>query len=213
MHSDATVPKDSTERQLDPSPCEARLQDPPAICSDDGISWPLVGGNSTQISKGDVSRVAERLWRAVKIGRNTYAYTTLDHRRVYLHRFLLGEFKYWDQAKGKWRTAPVDHRNGQGLDNTRRNLRLCTPSQNQMNGSGKPTVRRSRFKGVSFCKNAKRRPWRVTITIDSRNVHGGFFESEEAAARRYDELAMEYFGEFAKLHNIPARTSIEESTC
>ena len=122
MHTDSTDPKDSIERQLDPSPDEASSQDPPAICSDDVISWPLQGGGVTQISPGDVDAVAEHVWRAVKIAGRSYAVTSMEHRRVYLHRLIHGDFRYWDEGKCKWRATQVDHIDNNGLNNARQNL-------------------------------------------------------------------------------------------
>ena len=45
-------------------------------------------------------------------------------RLVYLHREILAA-----DATGLW----VDHRNGDTLDNTRANIRLCTPLENARN--------------------------------------------------------------------------------
>lgn len=45
-------------------------------------------------------------------------------KEVYMHRFLM------DAPKGK----VVDHRNGDGLDNRRQNLRICTQKENLANG-------------------------------------------------------------------------------
>jgi hypothetical protein len=181
----------------------------PPLEDDEVVRWPLTNGGITKISPGDVDAVAQQVWRAVKIAGHTYAYTTLDHRRAYLHRFLCGAFKYFDEAKCTWKTAPIDHVDNDGLNNTRPNLRICTPRQNQQNGIGHPTLRRSRFKGVSFCKNRSGRPWRTVITVKGRRVngrglqlHGGYFAIEEEAARRYNVLASEHFGEFARLNDV-----------
>lgn len=94
----------------------------------------------------------------------------------------------------------VDHVNGNGLDNRRCNLRVCTPQQNAFNS--KP-VRgsRSKFKGVKYntaCKNK----WTARIRINGKQVDIGRFETEEEAARAYDKVAKEVQGDFAWL-NFP----------
>jgi hypothetical protein len=117
-----------------------------------------------------------------------------------MHRLLCGASSSWDSAKKKWVTNQVDHKDGDGLNNTRENLRSCDHRKNQQNSVGHPSARRSRFKGVAYCKSAKKRPWRAVIAVDGKQVSGGYFGSEEEAARRYDELAHRYFGEFARVN-------------
>jgi hypothetical protein len=221
MHKDTTGNKAATALPSNSSDDATASQGAPANpaecvsgCAEarpegnEAVLWPLVNGGVTKISPGDVEAVAQHVWRAVKIAGHAYAHTRRDHKRFYLHRLLCGEFTYWDEAKGKWRTNHVDHVDNDGLNNTRENLRSCDHRQNQQNGVGHPTVRRSRFKGVAYCKNRKGRPWRTVITVKGpkdghgQQVHGGYFDSEEAAARRYNEMAREHFGEFARLNDM-----------
>lgn len=94
--------------------------------------------------------------------------------------------------------ARTDHRNGDGLDNRRANLRAATDQDNLRNmrkhrGS-------SRFKGV--CWHCNDRCWNVKIRLGGRAVNLGAFADEVAAALAYDAAAREYFGEFAAL-NFP----------
>jgi len=90
----------------------------------------------------------------------------------------------------------VDHINGDGLDNRRVNLRLCTHSQNCANRSKSLSLTSSRYKGVSRCADCNR--WRDSFK--ARLL--GLFTSEEDAARAYDTVARETWGEFARL-NFP----------
>ena len=115
-----------------------------------------------------------------------------------MHRLLGGGEDCWNSKTSCWRaTNLVDHRDRDTLNNTRSNLRVCTRSQNQQNSVGKPSQRRSRFKGVSYSKNRKK-SWRATIWVNGKQIHGGYFATEEEAARSYDRLAREHFGEFAR---------------
>jgi hypothetical protein len=103
------------------------------------------------------------------------------------------------QKKSKMGTQDVfvDHINGNGLDNRKSNLRICTHQQNCEN-SRKRKKSFSKYKGVYWSKNAKK--WVAQITIDGKSKHLGYFELEEDAAAAYDKAAVKYFGEFACLN-------------
>jgi hypothetical protein len=195
---------------LDSPPCDDTSPpcgDPASDSIDEAnaaVAWPLTNGGFTLISPCDVDVVSRHNWRSVVIAKHTYACTRLNKSRLYLHRLLCG-YGYWDDKTGKWVSNSVDHRDGDGLRNTRANLRSCSHRENMRNSVGKPMSRRSRFKGVNFSMRARRRPWRAVITVDGRQVSGGYFECEEAAARRYNEMATIYFGEFARLNHVEDR--------
>lgn len=89
----------------------------------------------------------------------------------------------------------VDHRNGNGLDNRRANLRVTTHALNCAN-SRKRTTNTSGFKGVSF--DRRRGNWRAYIVKDYKQRGLGRFSTPEAAAAAYDAAAVALFGEFAR---------------
>jgi hypothetical protein len=93
---------------------------------------------------------------------------------------------------------PVDHRDGDGLNNRRANLRHCTGAQNQAN-TWKRRNGASRFKGVFPSPSGK---WKAGIRIDGRLRHLGTFVSDEDAARAYDRAARAAWGDWAAL-NFP----------
>lgn len=110
-----------------------------------------------------------------------------DQRTFKMHRVILG--------------APagvlVDHRNSDTLDNRRSNLRLATQAQNAQNM--RPQSRSTHgLKGVHFDKITGR--WRAQIKADGIRYHLGRFDSQEDAARAYDQAALEHWGEFAWLN-------------
>ena len=88
-----------------------------------------------------------------------------------------------------------DHKDHNGLNNQRYNLRTCTVSQNCMNKKGKAGSS-SPFKGVSRTPSGGFR-----VMCGGKYV--GFFESETVAAQTYDDYAIFKFGEFAYLNFPP----------
>ncbi len=105
--------------------------------------------------------------------------------RVSLHVFLIG----------KTNGMLIDHRDNDGLNNTRKNLRLATHSQNLQNAGPDSKRKTSRFKGVSWSKGMKK--WLAQIMANRKHSILGYFASEEEAARAYDAAARRLHGEFA----------------
>lgn len=111
-------------------------------------------------------------------------------RKIRMHRQILGV------SPG----VVVDHINGYGLDNQRKNLRVCTQRQNQFNrGKIKTRKATSIYKGVWLAK-AKTNPWRAHIRVNGKPTYIGSFATEEDAARAYDQAARKHHGEFARLN-------------
>jgi hypothetical protein len=119
-----------------------------------------------------------------------------------MHRLLGGGVDVWDPVNCRWRaTDVVDHKDRDTLNNSRSNLRVCDHSQNLQNSVGKPYQRKSKFKGVTYCRD-RNKPRRTSIKAEGRQMCGGYFKSEKEAATRYHELAKSYFGEFARLNDV-----------
>lgn len=150
---------------------------------------PLTGGGEFLVDDDDYAWVSERSWYA----QGSYVYTWVDGENIALHRLLVGA------GEGE----VVDHRDGDGRNNQRANLRRCSQSNNQHNRR-KHCTSSSRFKGVSWNKQARRWVGHLEQRVDGKRLqfHLGSFDSEEAAARAYDAKALERFGEFARL-NFP----------
>lgn len=98
----------------------------------------------------------------------------------------------------------VDHINGNGLDNRKENLRICTRSQNLMNSQNPKDAKTSKYKGVCFNKQTKTngKVWRSEIRLNKKAIFLGAFYEEKDAAKAYNEAALKYFGEFAKINEI-----------
>jgi predicted RNA methylase len=98
----------------------------------------------------------------------------------------------------------IDHKDRDGLNNQRDNLRVATYGQNQANIGKQTRLTSSRFKGVGW--DAHRQKWNAHIKVDQVMKNLGRFSTEEAAARAYNEAARVAFGEFASLNDISGST-------
>ncbi len=146
---------------------------------------PLGEGIYTYVDAGDYEWLSQWAWHL----HNGYAARREKGKLIFMHREIA------QPSKG----MVVDHENRNKLDNTRDNLRVCTPQENGRN-KGKRHDASSRFVGVSYCKDGGK--WRSKIWFEGRNVAIGHFTDEVEAARAYDRKAVELLGEAARL-NFP----------
>lgn len=153
---------------------------------------PLQGGYVAIVDAADYDRVAGYHWYAT-VRRNGRVYvrrtdrSTGVYRKVYLHQEILGALPGFE----------IDHRDRDGLNNRRSNLRQATRSANRANSKKYDRGdRTSQYKGVSWVP--KLRKWRAL----AGGQYIGYFGDEEEAARAYDRLAFAKWGPFARL-NFP----------
>jgi AP2 domain len=130
----------------------------------------------------DYERLSKLNWRVSihKRKRRVYAVAT-----VKLHRLAL------DVGNAD---PDVDHKNGDGLDCQKANLRLCTDGQNSAN-VGPNRNSRSGFKGVYFHKASGK--WASCITRGGRRTMR-YFDNPLRAAVEYDVMSRALDGEFAR---------------
>lgn len=107
-----------------------------------------------------------------------------------LHRFILD---------CNYSNCVVDHKNGNSLDNRKRNLRICTSAQNSRNRKLN-CDNTSGFKGVVMHKQKQK--YMAQIGVDGKNIFLGYHETKEDAARKYNIAAKKYHGKFARINEI-----------
>ena len=90
----------------------------------------------------------------------------------------------------------VDHINGNGLDNRKENLRLCTHQQNQHNKKHPQKNNKFKIKGVHYCKNLNK--FRARIGFNNKSIHLGYFNVLGDADSAYRIAEEKYFGEFVR---------------
>lgn len=157
---------------------------------------PLTKGVFATVDDIDFDWLNKWKWLAKKDGHknNYYAYRTLrksegenPKKAIFMHRMLI------EVPDGYM----VDHVDGNGLNNCRSNLRLCTNSQNQHNR--KPNKRStSKYKGVKW--NKHNNAWHAGLMCNKTKYNIGYFKDEAEAAKAYDKKAKELYGEFARLN-------------
>lgn len=122
--------------------------------------------------------------------------TNGKQHRIHLHRVILERIL----NRPLLESEKVDHINGNGLDNSRGNIRLATTLENSRNRKVN-NLSVSKYKGVGYRKDNGL--FRVRIQINGKRIHLGNYQSAEDAACIYNHYAIQYFGEFAWLNEIP----------
>lgn len=156
----------------------------------------LTQGKFAIVDDEDFERINRWKWQAVKDHKGWYARRSIqtDHGRssINMHREILKLSKEDPQ---------VDHRDNNGLDNRKKNLRMATDSQSCMNRGGWSKVG---FKGVHRIDTSKNRvrPWQARIQVDGKPLHVGVYSTAKEAAKAYNAKALELFGEFARLNPV-----------
>lgn len=153
-------------------------------CDKQHTTLRLTRGCFALLDVEDYDHVCRSKWYAHWTGFCYYAARAVNGKFVYLHRFLMGALP----------GEHIDHRDRDGLNCCRMNLRRATPHQNNCN-RGKGRNASSQFKGV----DKRAAGWRARIRA-GKQISLGTFATEEEAARAYDAKAVELFGEFARLN-------------
>jgi len=153
---------------------------------------PLTQGQFAMVDDDDYDELSKFKWQVYTSKRHImYAIrTTPDDKTVYMHRSIL---KITD------RYLFTDHRDHNGLNNQKDNLRKATMAENNAN--------RRRFKkGTSIYRgvwfDSYYGVYKVQISENGRKVHLGRFKNEIDAAKAYNEAAIKYHKEFAFLNEV-----------
>lgn len=167
----------------------------------DGKRIPIGKGKFAVVDECDFDRLSKFRWRAIKVhSGNVYAFRTTRYVRtsrgkrrreiIFMHSEILPGCRQ------------IDHKDGDGLNNRRPNLRPCTQAQNNGNSrkrrtsyGRKPT---SQYKGVSL--HGPSGLWRANIGVNGKQKYLGYFKNERDAALAYDAAAKTIFGEFARMN-------------
>lgn len=148
---------------------------------------PLSQGKFAKVDDDDFEWLSQWSWHC-KDGyatRSSPIFVDIHRRPIYMHRVIV--FAPKDKV--------VDHIDGDTLNNSKSNLRICTVREN----SGNRKISKNNacgYKGVHFNKMSKK--WQATLQVKSKKVYLGVYDTPEMAAQAYDEAAKKEFGEFAR---------------
>lgn len=154
---------------------------------------PLTRGQYAMVDDKDYGWLSQWNWHAhwFPCAKTFYAmrgeWNHGDQKMFLMHREILG-LTAGDLRRG-------DHKNRNGLDNQRRNIRIATCSQNLAN-SITSSRNKSGFKGVSWAK--RKGKWRATINLGRKQIFLGYFGDPREAHGAYVKKAAEIYGEFAR---------------
>lgn len=129
-----------------------------------------------------------------------YAWSTPRHNGIYINCYAPDNKK--DSLRlqrlimGAQKGQIVDHINGNPLDNRRRNLRITNYTGNNQNATKRKDGITSKYKGVSTYGNR----WKAQIQYNKKKKHIGYYNTELEAAIAYNEAAVKYHGEYAKVN-------------
>lgn len=136
------------------------------------------------IDDEDFEKVNALKWFLKKGRRTSYACSTvIPHIRM--HRFILGTSN-----------GDIDHKDGNGLNNKKNNLRFVNHFENARNTA---VYRNNKvgFRGVHFAKDRPRiKPYRAMIQLNKRQKSLGYYDTAEKAAKAFDKAAKQYYGNF-----------------
>lgn len=152
----------------------------------------LTKGKFASVSDEDFERINKHKWYARYSTKTKSFYAIREvvicgrkRKTVRMHREVLNVDDF---------NIKVDHKNHDTLNNCRENLRMVTVLENNLN-TRKRITNKSGYKGV--CWDGKRNYWRVTIALNGKQIHIGYFVDIEEANRKACEARLKYHGEFA----------------
>lgn len=155
---------------------------------------PLTQGKFAIVDDEDFDFLSQWKWSAhisKKAGQHTYyaiRATQKESDNCRMHRVIMG-LHSTDKRY-------IDHQNHNGLDNRKKNLRICSNQLNQGNSQKiKLEGMTSKYKGVRWHK--QNRKYTAQIMFNRKSIYLGSFTNEIEAAKTYDIKAKELFGEFA----------------
>ena len=113
-----------------------------------------------------------------------------NHRAILMHREVLGVTQ---------RSQKVDHKDGDGLNNQKINVRVSTHSENMSNRKVS-YKKKIKYLGVFFQKNTKN--YRASLKKDGKVYSIFSLPTPELAAKAYNDLVVKYNPDYGRLNLV-----------
>jgi|CXWL01.1.fsa_nt_gi hypothetical protein len=155
---------------------------------DDSAEIVIGRGMVVTIDKADYELVKDITWYPLIVRGLHYAYNR--NTGVLMHRLV---------TNAPVDNAPVDrvvdHINGDGMDNRKSNLRLCTHADNIRNRVHINKNNRVGYRGVF--NNRSKTAFVAQIKFEGKSMHLGTYPTAVEASRVHEEARLRLFGEYA----------------
>lgn len=156
------------------------------------VKVPLTRGQFALVDALDFNVVSAYKWFALKAPTKWYA---VRSKMVNCKRFTVYMAREIMNTSAE---CEADHKDGDGLNNRRKNLRNCLHVQNSRNLKVSRRNNKTGLKGVHWCNTSRR--FIARIRCNYKIICLGYFQEAKKAALAYDEAAKKLFGEFSRLN-------------
>lgn len=150
----------------------------------------ITQGKVAIVDAEDFEQINQWRWFANRKGKLWYVgrWVTIEGKKyqVYMHRFIT------NAPKGK----VVDHINGNGLDNRRSNLRICTHRENLRN---RGATSKNEYGNKCIYWDKSRNQWSVRVNVGGKLAYLGRFKDLAKAILVRDNFLKEFHGEFFRV--------------
>jgi hypothetical protein len=161
---------------------------------------PLTQGLNTSLDDEDIEWANQWKWYAKRGGNSFYAYRNSAPNLNGTRDSLLLHRELFRRINPDFDTSmEIDHRDGNGLNNQRENLRSATDSKQRHNQTIR-TNNTSGFLGVTWNKAVGK--FSARVRLNWKRKHVGWFNCPVEAAKARDAAARELHGPFGT-YNFP----------
>ena len=159
----------------------------------------IAKGRCAIVDAEDYKKLAQYHWQLVEeAGKPCYAVRLVGRKIISMHR----------QIMNSPASRIVHHKDGNRLNNTKKNLEIVTIAENNRYCRKRGRAASSKYKGVSIHKRSGK--WQGSIKYNGIHKSLGSYETQEEAAKAYDEAAKIYHGRYAVL-NFPPPPFLDET--